>query len=530
MANLCICIAGQLRGNINEPLKSLRALINAHQDHQFTLVFSVWDKAGGKLDGLITRGNINRTFDPTCAAVFPKDWEGINKFQTVMPTLYEARTAAWFGYGEAALRQTLLEHFPDAVIDIESGDSLDLAFELPKTDHNSLRMLYKMWRCNQIKRRIERKRGHRFDAVLRMRPDLVIHFIDLQALLRAAETGLVLVNGSKPDQDYVDDLMAGGSSDSIDRYCALFGRAVADPDGWDMIHHELHHHLTRLSLSYSHLPAKGFMNSTSLVTSAELLEHIQHMRASLSAEPAHEAVYAALIAIDLSSQGDGDQALQILRESACYGSLVEQRPVADAWWSGAARALANRNDHADAALSLWVTLYLRGQDESNRDAVEMEILVSGLIASGTAADGAAAASSLLDMLRHPWLMVMAQPELESILVPQIDRARRNELLCRLTINRLIANNQIPLLVQYEWLFHFDGVEYAPDVLSLYTQILMVLGRWQDALTSARQVLAATLPTDTVGIAQCHQRLTECLRHLGRTEEATAHEARASTAP
>ncbi|WP_226704439.1 hypothetical protein [Microbulbifer elongatus] len=139
--------------------------------------------------------------------------------------------------------------FPDAIVDVEENN-LDLEFDTPKFDKNSIRMLYKRWRCNEIKKKVERNYGEKFDVVVVTRPDLLLH-VNLEHLQRSKfklpKIDEVFVPSANTRDGITNDVLAYGASKAMDDYCSLFYK-VAMPS-WHGIHKELARHLADVGLS-----------------------------------------------------------------------------------------------------------------------------------------------------------------------------------------------------------------------------------------------------------------------------------------
>ncbi len=240
---IVFCISGQIRDeHVSFPrIAAQAAALNA------TVIVSTWRRRGTKSAGIINRDQAERMFGHIVAECLPNALLGNRTFERSFP-----------GF-EAALSQTytdvetrhILDHFPNAIIDIED-EVMHLGFADPATaDKNSLRMLYKAWRCNEIKRAIERDQGAAFDAVVRLRPDTiprldatVLHEIRSESFSRS-----IHVPHYREGHHYIDDVMALSSSPVADQVAALFGRAVLSwQTGWDLIHIELWKHLQALGL------------------------------------------------------------------------------------------------------------------------------------------------------------------------------------------------------------------------------------------------------------------------------------------
>jgi hypothetical protein len=185
----CICISGQLRS----PHLVLPAIAKktAGLDAQF--VFSVWDRVGRKSDGPVNIHQLPRLFESDAAACIPFAWLGATNFWPALPLL-QAQLRDQEGPGDArGLKYLILRHFPKAVVDIEDSALMDLEFPKALEDRHSIRMLYKIWRANEIARRLSRE-GPRFDVIVRLRPDTTVEALDFSEVEAQVKAGSFLVD------------------------------------------------------------------------------------------------------------------------------------------------------------------------------------------------------------------------------------------------------------------------------------------------------------------------------------------------
>lgn len=226
---MCLCISGQLRGT--EPLKELKKkLANLPKEIELTIIFSVWSISGTKIDGEIDYGKLHRIFTPELAQIIPTSFYGKN-FWSNFPLTYEKLVNS----SKEIKEDDILYHFPSAVIDIESN-IVDLGFDKSYRDKNSKRMLYKIWRCNELKRKIEKDNGL-FDCVIRLRPDLIFD-ISPQIVNGSFSEDEIFIPHEPGLMNFSHDALAYGSSSVLDQYSKLFHRAVIE-DNWAGIHTEL---------------------------------------------------------------------------------------------------------------------------------------------------------------------------------------------------------------------------------------------------------------------------------------------------
>ena len=234
--SVALCIFGQLRDDhIHFPsISKLAAALEAE------VFISTWRRRGTKTSGVMNRDQIIRMFGVGTGTALPAPLVGDTRFSEAIPAFEQTLLAA-FGGNEVTAEQ-LHGFFPGAVVDIEDEVmSLDFAAPVP-SDRNSLRMLYKIWRCNELKRAAEKRRGGPYDIVVRIRPDVLpdLSFESFAPLLAPDAPPTVLIHGGTPTATHLTDVMAVATSPVADTVSGLFGHAVMHPARkWGFIHGEL---------------------------------------------------------------------------------------------------------------------------------------------------------------------------------------------------------------------------------------------------------------------------------------------------
>jgi len=246
---IALCIAGQLR---DEHLTLPQAAAVARRLGAEVFV-STWRRRGTKISGVIGDSQAERMFGRPFSLALPERLLGGTRLVEAVPGFGAAVTAHYGDVTEAELEGYL----PGAAIDIEDQDLLSLDLETDAADVNSLRMLYKIWRCNEMKRRAEKRAGARFDLVIRMRPDLAIELspADAEQMRQLCAGGAVLIPDGGRTPGFLKDTLAAASSAGADHYARLFGLAVQAPHRpWRLIHNELWDHLVAGGLRPRHYP------------------------------------------------------------------------------------------------------------------------------------------------------------------------------------------------------------------------------------------------------------------------------------
>lgn len=229
---IAICISGQVRTS-REKLEEIAAQIRKIDADVF---ISVWRKVGGKsFDVGHIEINLQRNLGPEIALFIPKNWS--DNFGDVFPDL-----SSHLPQNKELTSAELLEIFPNAKVEIEE-DSPD--FDMP-VEKNSLRMLYKIWRSNELKRAAEKEHGRRYKKVIRSRPDMLLNY---EALAKV-ECGENELHVKMRHGNSLHDSFWFGRSETTDKMaeCYLFAKETHQ-ESWAGIHQELTAFADRSGLS-----------------------------------------------------------------------------------------------------------------------------------------------------------------------------------------------------------------------------------------------------------------------------------------
>lgn len=224
--SIAICISGQIRTPISE-LKKLAAEAEACSADVFV---SVWTEIGQKtFEGAVGPKNIRRIVGRDTAKILPENWMG--RMKGIFPDFHK-----FFPENTRVTKAALQAIFDGAVVEVEDDSP---QFDFAQNDSNSLRMLYKIWRANQLKKQAEKLRGKRYDVVVRIRPDMLLAGSALTSLDLASESILVQGHANR-NREYINDTVWVTSSENDDRLSALYHKcATVEDTGWRGIHREL---------------------------------------------------------------------------------------------------------------------------------------------------------------------------------------------------------------------------------------------------------------------------------------------------
>ena len=346
-----------------------------------SFVFSVWDRISRKIDGPLNVHQLPRIFDENVCLVLPQEWYGhLNLWQALAP-LHDRLARLNEEPRPGKIAEVICAHFPDAVVDIEPSDLLDLEFNEPLEDKNSMRMTYKFWRANQIKRKLERTHG-KFDVVLRSRADVLLGGLSLAYVAEQAKQGHLLIENWIPERPWASDNFAAGTSADIDTYCAVFGRAIDLPRTWRHIHVDLFKQVQHLS-EINYVPITGWADDE-LVSLQQCLDCLREMREHSHAAwtPTHEVALASFEAMELVLSGRGAEALE--RVGAAMAAAHEGAPGRESLLFAAAAAFRSLGSALQAFACVFTALAplpVDGLIDSRRTLVNQilcDILACGL--------------------------------------------------------------------------------------------------------------------------------------------------------
>ena len=237
------CIYGQLR---DEDL-TLPETARIASESGARVFLSTWRRRGTKTGGATNLSQFFRMFGREAGFALPRRLG--YRFSESFP---DFAPRAMAGAGEAD-PERLRSWFPDLVLDAEE-ETLDLDFAGSRSDNNSLRMLYKLWRAVALKRAEEKRRGRRFSAVVLFRPDVLPPEPGQMPPPDSLPGAIFLPPGGWAPH-HAHDVLIVCSSETADAIAALFGRAVLERvSGWDGIHPQLHDHLASLGKEIRTVP------------------------------------------------------------------------------------------------------------------------------------------------------------------------------------------------------------------------------------------------------------------------------------
>lgn len=239
--NICFCISGQIR-NPELIFPSLHRYFSTleSEGHNVYIIFSVWENIGRKIDGAINKDQIYRIFDVPTSLCIPKKWLGFSKFWNNLPDLYTSLSST----KSIITKNELYNFFPNAIIDIEDANFLDLEFEENYEDKNSLKMFYKIWRADRLRIKLEKSKSISFDYIIRMRPDTNITSFSFKNLPNLEKDEIFTDYFIETHNRFIcGDSFAIGSSNAMNVYSSFFSETFSRPKKWKHIHVNLANYL-----------------------------------------------------------------------------------------------------------------------------------------------------------------------------------------------------------------------------------------------------------------------------------------------
>ena len=239
MKKIAFCISGQIRSF--DALKLLNEEINRIKENFETKVFlSTWTKKGIKTAGAFGPNQQNRIFDEELFPYLPDLWINENnysRFWSYFPKNLERINNLVNEDSSLLSKEAILELINVDYIDLED-ENLYLEFEdWQKSNHiksNSMKMNYKIWRCNALKK-FHEKENDLFDIVISCRPDISISF-------KTLFNNLVCNDGEAffmPPRNYrLNDMIRLSNSKTADLLSSIFSKTIESPNTWTDTHSE----------------------------------------------------------------------------------------------------------------------------------------------------------------------------------------------------------------------------------------------------------------------------------------------------
>lgn len=238
---MAVLISGQVRSDDSD----IELISQACQGLDADIFVCVWRKRGtkgfGGGQGLL---QLTRIFGNELTIAMPRNWIGAN-----MRHVFPESGHILPDLGNLT-EDGLAEIFPDAQIQIlEDRDDLTI----PYMDSNSLRMLYMINKCNEMKRQAELTGGFVYGSVVRHRPDIRLDYA--RAVSHFHEQHKVLLPKSDVTINHLHDIYWVCSSEDDNLLTSLYNHAENTREkGWNGIHNELFDWTIKNNIRYEMYP------------------------------------------------------------------------------------------------------------------------------------------------------------------------------------------------------------------------------------------------------------------------------------
>jgi len=220
---VAMCISGQLR---DEEL-SLPLIANVARELKPKVFISTWKLRGTKTSGAMDQYQIRRTWGNELYFGLPARLVGGLSLPRAIPAFADLLEQQIRENEPPVTVESMEKYFDNPIVDIEDESKFCLDFVKPVTDVNSLRMLYKVWKCNELKRRHEKDTGQKFDIVVRLRPDFMLKPLAPDIMEAICQDPGKLMFVAQGRRSFVGDTVAVSGSAGADYYAALFCQSIA---------------------------------------------------------------------------------------------------------------------------------------------------------------------------------------------------------------------------------------------------------------------------------------------------------------
>tara|TARA_B110000046_G_C12974779_1_gene390601 strand:+ start:108 stop:1457 length:1350 start_codon:yes stop_codon:yes gene_type:complete len=204
---VAVCISGQMRNY----KFACNKLIDALSEYDVQFFISTWKNIGRKSTGALNFPQLSRISSPQIARLLLQNTSEEEDMRLKFPNFFD-EIEKQIQDEEFINAEDLNRSYPAAIVDLENeSDYKEDAFGI-EISANTKKMLYKMDKCNQMKRNYEESNDMIFDAVVRIRPDLVVsEKIDIESIIasNSIATGFCVSR-------FLDDQIYIGSSRNID--------------------------------------------------------------------------------------------------------------------------------------------------------------------------------------------------------------------------------------------------------------------------------------------------------------------------
>lgn len=197
---VAVCISGQMRNYKNAKERLNKALAS----FDVTYFIHTWENTGGKNAGAMDVHQLARMTNRSIAnKMISYNSEKI-ELPIKFPLFFEELTRQIASKPKITYSDLNVD-YPNSICVIENDENFEAPnIEIP-VNINTYKMLYKIHACDQLRKDYEEENQVEFDAVIRIRPDLIVSdYIDLHSIIAgdSVATGF-LINRFIDDQIYI---------------------------------------------------------------------------------------------------------------------------------------------------------------------------------------------------------------------------------------------------------------------------------------------------------------------------------------
>lgn len=243
--SVCLCLSGSMR-NFEQ---NFEWVSDFRRRHKLDIVVSTWEERGGKLFGALGPSRLPGLLPPGTYTALPPPWLSRSFFEYLPALLKSAENRGVRAKINADYIQQIL---PGSTVHVEQsfrftwfeGPRLDLV--KPKSDDPfTLQMLYKIWQADNLRKNLEYQNGHRYDVVVRARPDRMPQHITDEFLFNI-KPGCIWLDAVNNSTGFAGDQFAIGDSFTMTTYSGIFPWALlrAEKDELIQIHKDMYMYLS----------------------------------------------------------------------------------------------------------------------------------------------------------------------------------------------------------------------------------------------------------------------------------------------
>jgi hypothetical protein len=219
---VALCISGQLRSFKEGSPSIVKYIIDEYRPDVF---IHTWDKVGTRLPKELT---ITHSYKSAFPEKFCNEIKKNKIFAPVLFARYPSLKKTLLNLGELSETEIKKAYGERVNLVIEKKENSKEKFEkfqgIPafKKHPNQLKMYYKIWSCNELKKEQEKKQGYKYDVVIRLRSDQPLEKkFTPESIQKVMNNEHLIFNDGVYAYGY-GDIIAYGSSKAMDYYAGTW--------------------------------------------------------------------------------------------------------------------------------------------------------------------------------------------------------------------------------------------------------------------------------------------------------------------